>query len=187
MNIEILTLPEIRDVYRHMLKYDFPADERKPLSRIERSMEKGQYLCYGIKDEAGIAAYAFFVAIDDVFLLDYFAVRKDLRGTGVGSGFLKELYSSQFRNVSCILVEVDDPACADSDEEKAVRKRRLTFYLKNGLRDTGARSRAFGVSFLILECPAGEPHNREEAGEIYARIYRAILPQRMYTRMIEIL
>ena len=84
-------------------------------------------------------------------------------------------------------MEVDDPACADSDEEKAVRKRRLTFYLKNGLRDTGARSRAFGVSFLILECPAGEPHNREEAGEIYARIYRAILPQRMYTRMIEIL
>ena len=186
MNIEVLTLPEIRDVYRHLLKYDFPDDERKPLSRIEKSLEKGQYLCYGIKDGSGIAAYAFFVVIENLYLLDYFAVRKDLRGTGVGSRFLKELYGNQFRNVSCVLVEVDDPAYADSEEEKEIRERRLSFYLKNGLRDTGARCRAFGVHFLILECPAGDTHTREDAGEIYSRIYRAILPNRMYSRMIKI-
>ena len=87
------------------------------------------------------------------------AVRALTSAVSPGTEEMRELYGEQFRNASSVLVEVDDPACADSDEEKAVRKRRLTFYLKSGLRDTGARYRAFGVSFLILECPAGEPHN----------------------------
>ena len=187
MNIEVLTLPEIRDVYRHQLTYDFPDDERKPLSWIEKLLKRGRYLCYGLKDGSGIAAYAFFAVIGNDNLLDYFAVRKDLRGTGVGSGFLRELYGEQFRNASSVLVEVDDPACADSGEEKAVRERRLAFYLKNGLWDTGARCRTFGVRFMILEFPAGNAHNREKAGEIYSRIYRAMLPKRICARMVEII
>ena len=58
MTVEILTLPEIRDVYRNQLAYDFPADERKLLGWIEASLENGQYICYGLKDGIGILAYA---------------------------------------------------------------------------------------------------------------------------------
>ena len=187
MNIEVLTLPEVRDVYRQQLIYDFPDDERKPLSRIEETLKEGRYLCCGIRDESGVAAYAFFVVIEKHYLIDYFAVRKDLRGTGIGSAFLKELGRCKLQNASCVLAEVDDPACADSDEDRTIRERRLSFYLKNGLRNTGAKARAYGVCFLILEIPLGDPHTREEAEEIYSRIYRAILPERIYTRMIKIL
>ena len=183
----MLTLPEIRDVYQHQLKYDFPADERKPLSRIEASLKKGQYVCYGMKDDSGILAYAFFVVIDDQYLLDYFAVRKELRGTGIGSGFLRELFSHQLKDASCVLLEVDDPSAADSDEERAVRNRRLHFYLKNSLRDTGVRASTFGVTFLILEPQTGRRHSADEIGQVYSRIYRSILPERMYLRMVHIL
>ena len=186
MTVEILTLPEIRDVYRNQLEYDFPADERKPLGRIEASLKKGQYICYGLKDGTGILAYAFFVVIENQYLFDYFAVREELRGTGIGSRFLKELFSNHLKSASCILLEVDDPAAADNDKEKAVRDRRIRFYLKNGLRNTGAKANTFGVDFLILELPAGSPHSAEEAGQIYSLIYRSILPKRIYSHMVHI-
>ena len=186
MKIEILTLPEIRHVYRHLLKYDFPDDERKPLSRIEKSLERGQYLCYGMKDGAGTAAYAFFVVIEDVYLLDYYAVRKDLRSSGIGSGFLEELNRSCFGEAVCVLVEVDDPSFAGSEEEKTVRERRLAFYLRNGLLDTGACARTFGADFRILEFPLGEPHSEAEAGAFYSQIYRSLLPKRIYEQMVKI-
>ena len=89
-------------------------------------------------------------------------------------------------SASCILLEVDDPAAADNDKEKAVRDRRIRFYLKNGLRNTGAKTNTFGVDFLILELPAGSPHSAEEAGQIYSLIYRSILPKRIYSHMVHI-
>ena len=186
MTIEELTLPEIRDIYRRRLKKDFPPDEVKPLSRIEASAAKGRYICYGMKDGRDILAYGFFAVTENRFLFDYFAVREDLRGTGIGSRFLRELCSSRMKDAACVLLEVDDPAAADSAAEKALRERRVRFYRKNGLRDTGARARTFGVDFLILELPVGEPHGRKEAGEIYAMIYRAILPERIYAREVHI-
>ncbi len=63
MNIDVLTLPEIRDVYDQQLKYDFPANERKPLSMIEKSLKNQRYLCYGLRNDDEILAYAFFVVL----------------------------------------------------------------------------------------------------------------------------
>lgn len=186
MNIEELTLPEVRDVYRHQLKYDFPDNERKPLSRIEKSMKNGQYLCYGIRNGTDILAYAFLVVINDEYLVDYFAVREEARGTGIGSSFLKELVSSHLQKASCVLLEVDDPDSAKDAEERKTHERRLSFYLKNGWHDTGARAQTFDVNFMILEFPTGDPHTREISEAVYARIYSAILPKTIYKHMVKI-
>lgn len=186
MSIDSLTLQEIRDIYRQRMKHDFPRNELKPLGMIEKALERGNYLCCGLRDGGDILAYAFFVLAEDVYMFDYFAVRKDLRGTGIGSGFLKELCTCHLREAPCILLEVDDPAFAGSDGEKEVRERRIRFYLRNGLRDTEARARIFGADFLILEYPKGEPCSREEAGMFYSRIYRSILPKPVYERMVKI-
>ena len=185
MIIETLTLPEIRDVYRDQLKRDFPDNERRPLSMIEKLLEDGRYLCCGLRDGSGVSAYAFFLIHEGTYLADYYAVRKDLRGTGIGSAFLKEL-CIRFREVSCVLLEVDDPDAAGSEEEKAVCIRRLHFYLKNGLRDTGARARTFGADYRIMEFPEGEAHDSAEAGRIYAGIYRSVLPGWLFTRMVKV-
>ena len=171
MTVEILTLPEIRDVYRNQLEYDFPADERKPLGRIEASLKKGQYICYGLKDGTGILAYAFFVVIENQYLFDYFAVGEELRGTGIGSRFLKELFSNHLKSASCILLEVDDPAAADNDKEKAVQSqdpllseerpekyRRQSEYLRSGFSDSGtagwqSAQRGGGRTDLLPDLP----------------------------------
>ena len=184
MNIDFLTLPEVREIYRKRMKDDFPGNELKSLAMIEKVFGEGRYLCYGVREGADILAYAFFVLTEDVYLLDYFAVKKDLRGSGIGSGFLKELNNRCLREASCVLVEVDDPSFAGNDKEKEICERRLAFYLGNGLLDTGARARTFGADFLILEFPEGEHHSRAEAGEFYARIYRSLLPKRIYEQMV---
>ena len=186
MNIELLTLSEIREIYRERVKHDFPDNEVKSLARIEKTLRDGRYLCYGVKAGGAILAYAFFVLTEDVYLLDYFAVKKELRGTGIGSSFLKELGSSCFRKAACVLLEVDDPAFAGCEKEKTVCERRLAFYLRNGLLDTGARACTFGADFLILEFPIGKTHSRAEAGVLYSRIYRSILPKRIFEHMVKI-
>lgn len=186
MNIDLLTLPEIRELYSKRMKNDFPGNELKSLAMIEKVFREGRYLCYGVREGADILAYAFFVLTEDLYMLDYFAVKKDLRGSGIGSGFLKELNSYCLREAACVLVEVDDPFFAGNDKEKKICERRLAFYLGNGLLDTGARARTFGADFLILEFPRGKPHSQAEAGEFYSRIYRSLLPERIYEQMVKI-
>ena len=186
MKTDLLTLPEIREIYRKRVKYDFPVNEVKPLAMIEKAFRGGRYLCYGARAGNEILAYAFFVLAEEVCLLDYFAVRKELRGFGIGSEFLKELSRSCFREAACVLLEVDDPSFAGSEEEKRICERRLAFYRRNGLLDTGARARTFGADFLILEFPLGEPHCRAEAGEFYSRIYRSLLPKRIFEQMVTV-
>ena len=186
MNIDLLTLPEIRELYRKRMKNDFPGNELKSLAMIEKVFREGRYLCYGVREGADILAYAFFVLTEDLYMLDYFAVKKDLRGSGIGSGFLKELNSRCLREAACVLVEVDDPFFAGNDKEKKICERRLAFYLGNGLLDTGARARTFGADFLILEFPRGKPHSQAEAGEFYSRIYRSLLPERLFEQMVKI-
>ena len=186
MNIDLLTLPEIRELYRKRMKNDFPGNELKSLAMIEKVFREGRYLCYGVREGADILAYAFFALTEELYMLDYFAVKKDLRGSGIGSGFLKELNSYCLREAACVLVEVDDPFFAGNDKEKKICERRLAFYLGNGLLDTGARARTFGADFLILEFPRGKPHSQAEAGEFYSRIYRSLLPERIYEQMVKI-
>ena len=186
MNIEILTLPEIRDVYHHRLIHDFPPDERKPLSMIEASLKNRQYVCYGMKDPSGILAYAFFVVIHHQYLLDYFAVRTDSRGTGIGGRFLQELCGNCLKDASCILAEVVDPCSQSNPEEKITCERRIRFYLNSGLQNTGVRVNTFGVSYLLLEAPNASRHSIEDVRQIYAMIYRSILPDDVFPLKVHI-
>ena len=97
MDIGLLTLPEIREIYRKRLKHDFPANEVKPLARIEKAFRDGRYRCYGVREGDDLLAYAFFVLTGDLYLLDYYAVKKDLSGSGIGSAGLLFTAGTAFR------------------------------------------------------------------------------------------
>ena len=44
MNIDLLTLPEVREIYRKRMKNDFPGNELKSLAIIEKVFRDGRYL-----------------------------------------------------------------------------------------------------------------------------------------------
>lgn len=184
--VEHLTLPEVRDVYARCMTRDFPRNELKPLSAIEHALRRGEYLCFGLKESGQVLAYAFFVCPGcqgkKQYLFDYLAVLDHLRGNGIGSRLLEALTSGPLKDAGCILLEVDDPSKATDPAETIIRNRRMHFYLRNGLRDTGVRSLVYGVHYRILEIPVHGPHTPSEARAIYEHFYRTMFPPVIYAQ-----
>ena len=186
--VETLSLPQIRALYRERVTRDFPQDEIKPLAMIEKALARGEYVCYGAVSEEDILAYAYFVKLKQnekpYALFDYYAVRQDIRGQGVGSQFIQALIAGPLREMDCVLLEVDDPVCAQTQEEAEIRNRRLAFYLRNGLRDADVKATVYGVQFKILTLPVGSALSREEVRKKYAALYRALLPAALFQEKV---
>ncbi len=182
--VEELTLAQIRALYYGRMREDFPPDEIKPLSAIERALARGEYVCFGAMNGEDILAYAFFIRLGEgngcFALFDYFAVKKEDRCMGVGSAFLQTLIAGHLKSMAAVLLEVDDPAFALDAEEEEIRNRRLHFYLRNGLKDTSVTAVVFGVHFRILALPVGPCPSPEEARRMYAGLYRAVMPPKIY-------
>ncbi|MCD8021602.1 MAG: hypothetical protein LUF30_00970, partial [Lachnospiraceae bacterium] len=112
-------------------------------------------------------------------LLDYFAVVPELRGHGTGSEFLQKLEGTlPARNG--IFIEAESPDSAKSDEEAALRRRRIRFYLSNGAVLTKTKCLLFGVDYNILYIgrtegtePAPEQLHRA-VEDLYREIYRPV-------------
>ena len=183
-----LTKDEIADTYKRYMKKDFPRDELKPLSRILSSLEKDQYICYGIFSGESLCGYAYLVSLTEegkkYYLLDYFATVKKLRGQGIGSEFLKML-SKEVCSAEMLLCEAESTNNVSGDEAR-IRNRRIAFYLRNGFIDTGVTASVFGVEFVILELDLGKCHTKEQVRENYARLYRSFLPERLYRLFVRI-
>ena len=196
--IRRLSTHEVRDVYRKYLKNDFPRNERRPLWNILSMRRRRQYECFGVFCGGGLVCYAFFVTLvldgKRCCLLDYFAVLSEHRGSGIGSWFLSQL-GKCMRTADMVLAEVEDPDREDDPEKKTVQERRLSFYLKNGLRDTAVRVETFGVPYRILEAPlarrapgagakAAAAAAPEEIRSAYRAFYRRLLVNRAFDRYI---
>ncbi len=184
--IRALEPGEIRAVYKKRMTRDFPADELKPLSAIEEALARGNYACYGFVEDGRILAYAYFIKDGRWALADYFAVEEELRDQGVGSHFLQALIAGPMRDFDCVLLEVEEPDCAPDAAERAHRERRLAFYLRNGLRETGVRAVVFHVPFRLLSLPGSAAQSPEQVRAIYAAMYRLILVPRVFDAMVEI-
>ncbi len=182
--VEELTLNQIRALYKGRMREDFPPAEIKPLSAIERAFRRGEYVCFGAMAGEDIAAYAFFIRLREgeksIALFDYLAVKKEARCTGIGSAFLQALTAGYLRGMDAVLLEVDDPACAGDAEERNIRDRRLRFYLRNGLKDTSVTAVVFGVQFRILALPVGPCPTPDETRRMYAALYRAVMPPKIF-------
>ena len=175
----LMDFRQVESLYKSRLAKDFAEDERKPLSAMKESWEKGQYDCYGLFDGEEIVGYAFFVRNGKYFLLDYFAIKEDRRNEGLGSIFLKQLADGMEKE-RCVIVEVEDPDKANNCDDKALRNRRLHFYLRNGYLKTALTSSVFGVAYRLLEASNGVPHAARDISAAYTDIYRSTLPDNFF-------
>ena len=189
LTIRELTLPEVRNAYTKYLKNDFPPDELKPLFMIERSLKKKQYICYGIFSEDEMCGYGFFVFTEEigvrVYLLDYFAVREDLRDQGVGSFFLSSI-KDILSVPGPVLVEVENPDFADGGEDQRLQEKRVQFYLRNGLTDTGITSWLFYVEYKILVLSTETTLTKDECKKAYRAVYEQMIGAAVAKKMLKI-
>jgi len=110
--LRVLQVDEIKTLYKERLARDFPPAELKPLAMLVSALERNGYTCYGAVVEESILAYAFFVKCGNDALVDYFAVRDDMRDAGIGSRFRQELIAGPLQGMNCVLLEIEDPRIA---------------------------------------------------------------------------
>ncbi len=176
--IRKLELFELKQIYKAYIRHDFPRSERRPFSSMEKMTNEGKYASYGYYGNGGLLAYACFILTEDgkYAVMDYFAVVPNLRGRGTGSAFLQELKEWMPAGQGAF-IEAESPDTAKTDEEAAIRQRRIHFYLSNGAELTGSKCLLFGVDYNILyiSCDravisAEQMHQTVE--DVYREIYR---------------
>ena len=141
---------EKMDILRVYLLYlrAFPAEERKPFSRIVSMMKEGRTDLWIIRKNGRFAGFASTVNSPGLVLLDYFAVCKSLRGQGVGSAAMKAILGRYAPRG--VLVEIESTCIpSDNPEERENRKR---FYVNCGMTPMGTEVDLFGIRMELLGC-----------------------------------
>ena len=183
MQLNRLNKEQVEEIFKTIMKEDFPADEIKPLEAILKGIDKGIYEPFGLFDDSKLVGYAFFVKLGSDYLLDYLAVLSDMRNKGVGSTAVM-LIADHLKDADNVIVEVEDPDYAEGVSEKDLQTRRYYFYLRNGCTDTGLRVKCFGVPFRILRMGHRKNENYEMLWELYQEFYRVMLPKEMFEKNV---
>lgn len=183
LNVRRLDMQQAAQIYTDYMQQDFSPDELKPFSMIEAASARGEYECLGFYDADSLCGYAYLLRHGSGYLLDYFAVRADLRDSGYGSAILHMLHDA-YADASAFLIESENPDYASDAAELAVQQRRLRFYLHAGCKDTGVTARVFGVEYRLLELPLGGTHTPDTIRRVYMQLYQSILSTPRYQKNI---
>lgn len=181
----LLTDTELSDLYTAHMTRDFPKAELKPLKALQSLTAQGLYQSYGLFDAGGgLMAYALYWSAGDdhpYVMLDYFAVLPHLRNSGVGSALLGDMLRRFCVNSRGVFGEVEVPNSGDEATD-ALRRRRLDFYARAGLRRMGYTTKIFTVPFLVL---AYGPEISDDAlMDTHRAIYRTLRTGPEYDRNI---
>lgn len=184
MVLELLEESMIVKIYEERMPKDFAKGEIKPLARILELRGQGKYFCYGLYDEGEFAGYCFLVVSkeQDAVLLDYFAISKELRGKGCGSICLSLLKAEiERRNFGTLILEVENPRFGKDEGERELRRRRIAFYIRNGMTLTYLRIFLYDVEYLVMTAKKQEMLRTAE--QIY-HTYQALLkPDKIHTKL----
>ena len=161
MPIKHLSMPELHQIYDQQLHDDFPDNERRSFQNMLDYHEKGLYEAWAKYEDGICLAYSCFLGNQDGLIMDYFAVNKAYRNRGIGSAFLKECLAQYPDTLILIESEKDDGL-------DPLKKRRLDFYLKNGLYHTGVNIWLYYVDYAIL---ANQMATSQQILAIYQRLY----------------
>ena len=132
----------------HLYRTAFPRNERKPFRRITSMVKEGKADLWTIRRDGRFAGLAATVNSPKIVLLDYFAVKKSLRGLGLGSEALRMLME-HYRDRG-LFVEIES-TFADS-ANRAEREKRKKFYVNCGMMPLGTEADLFGVRMELLGC-----------------------------------
>ena len=170
---------ELSFIYNKYMVNDFPPDELKPLSHIERMMDQNLCTAHAMKSGDQVLSYFTLCRHSGVALVDYLAINPEYRGQGLGSKTLAHL--KEVAAGDTVLVECENPDFAPSQEERTIRQRRINFYLAAGFCLSGVRSKLFDVEYVILTYPKSD-----SADKGLSDIYKQMLSDAAFKTKLEI-
>lgn len=124
----------------------FPASERKPIYMILKTCREGRADIWCALENNRVVGLALTVLSDTVILLDYLAVVRHRRGSGIGAFILEQLQKRYAGKGLFIEIESTYADCPDH----RLRLRRKGFYLRNGFAPMNVMVNLFGVQMELL-------------------------------------
>lgn len=169
------------EIYENYMREAFPESELKPWAMMKELYERGEYDFVAAFEGDQLCGYAWQYAPcgGDAILIDYFSVLPELRCRGIGGQFLRALREFYAPSDKLLLLESEYPGEA-TDPDMAMR--RLGFYKRCGMVDTGVQVRLFDVRFCIFAS-----HETHLAGQMMDALYRGMLPPQFYPSRIQFL
>lgn len=124
---------ELQSWYDAELTEAFPPNERKPLDKIRALISDGFYDLFGLYEGNTLLGYAGMMKRPgaDYVLLDYLGVTAARRSGGLGAELLRRL-GERCADRPGVITEAETPVPGDSEEENALRLRRIGFYKRCG-------------------------------------------------------
>lgn len=147
MELKLLSKEELIQLYNDEMVFDFPKSELKPVRAMLRLMDEGKYEPLLVLEQGEAVGYAmvWLPSSREGALLEYFGVLRGKRNGGLGTRILHILAERYGQ----IFGEAEAPT-SDDPEENDLRRRRIGFYLRNGLRVLDYECALFGVHFNCL-------------------------------------
>lgn len=152
----------------------FPEEEKKPVEMLEELVRQGKMEILAVAEGDSFIGLAINMLAGEAALLDYFAISPELRGSGYGSRAVRLLVERFVGKPYIFEVEKPDEAAPNAEE----RKRRMAFYLRNGLKETGLFIHAYQTDFHILS-----PDGSVSYGE-YLKLLDEVLGQEERERVV---
>lgn len=133
----------------NLYEQSFPPEEKKPFWLMLFFKDSRFDFYYLAKDKNEFAGLAIFAKspLNDLILLNFFAVVESFRGQNIGSKALAEILDIYKDNN--LILEIENTEIENSPNISE-RIRRKNFYLKNNLKILPFKSNLFGVEMEIL-------------------------------------
>ena len=147
MKLEYIRLKEFKEKLHKIYLKDFPESERMPYYMIKKYYKNKKIKILALKDERrNIVAYSMITEHNGYILLLYLAVLKDKRKNGYGS-LLLNMLKEKLKNKNMIIIEIEslDSSLKLNEEEKIIRQKRRSFYIKNEYLSTN-------IDVLLYDC-----------------------------------
>lgn len=144
----------------------FPESERQDFSKIMDVIYKKRGRIITILKDKKFAG--FFITLDSVnkktFLIDYFAIKKQYRGMGLGSEAIRLL-----DNKETIIIEIEP--VTEKAKNFTQRKKRLSFYKNLGFKEAKVKIKWFDEIFDLLSL------NKKINFESYKKLLLSFYPE----------
>ena len=181
MELKLLSKEELKKLYEEEMVFDFPKSELKPVRAMIRLMDMGLYEPLLVIENGEAVGYAmvWLPGEGDGALLEYFGVLRGKRNVGLGSqilGVLAQRYGQIFGEAEA--PSSDDPA------ENDLRRRRIGFYLRNGMRLLDYECALFGVHFNCLYL--GPETDDRKIEQLHRSVYAAYFSPEHMARHVQL-
>ena len=145
----------------------FPRAERKPFSMIRSMTQKGKTDTWCLIHDSKFVGLGITINGPELILLDYFAIKENCRGKGMGTAALKTLMN-HYQDKGFFL-EIE--STLEDAPNKAQRQRRKRFYLSCGLEELGVQAELFTVNMEMLgvRCSLDYPQYRNFYRDNYSQ------------------